>query len=215
MSRDLITIMESRRSVREFSSKPVPRDCIESLLEAAITAPSASNKQPWRFLVIQSSTKKEQLVKVIEEATERVRSSIPEDFQGAFASYGDYFTRFRGAPVVVVVLYRSLTLLSNMLGEGLSEDDRKAIGDMEHRSGLVSASLAIQNLLLMAHEKGLGASGMTGPLIAQSALRSLLKVSPSWNIAAFIPLGFPAEEPSPKPRKGIDKIVKWIVDDPS
>ncbi|MDF1666454.1 MAG: nitroreductase family protein, partial [Planctomycetota bacterium] len=210
MKESLRSIMESRRSVRSFASKPVPKELVTELLEAAVTAPSASNKQPWRFLVLQSQSLKDQLAETIREASLRVEQSIDEDFKGVFANYGDYFTRFQGAPLVIVVLYRSLTLLSNMIGENLGEDDRRAIEVMEERSGLVSASLAIQNLLLMAHEKGLGASGMTGPLIANSAIRDMLKVSQSWSIAAFIPLGFPAEDPKPKGRKSLDKIVKWL-----
>lgn len=211
MKDELWSIMESRRSVREFSSEPVPRELIKELLEAAVLAPSASNKQPWRFLVIESQSLKDQLVEVIEEATKRVERSVDEDFKGVFANYGNYFTRFQSAPVVIVVLYRSLTLLSNLTGDSLAEEDRNAIQIMEERSGLVSSSLALQNLLLMAHSKGLGASGMTGPLIAREAIRLVLKVAPSWSIAAFVPLGFPAEDPSPKGRKGIDKIVKWMA----
>ena len=206
----LYSLMHSRRSVREFQSKMLPTEMIEALLEAAVTAPSASNKQPWRFLVIRSSSLKENLATNIEEAVKRVEQSLDEDFKGVFASYGNYFTRFRGAPVVIVALYRSLTLLSNMLTDSISDEDRAAIEVMEERSGLVSTSLAIQNLLLMAHEMGLGASGMTGPLLAQSELRDSLSISPSWSIAAFIPVGFPAEEPVAKPRKSIDKIVKWL-----
>ncbi len=58
--------------------------------------------------------------------------------------------------------------------------------------------------------RGGGASGMTGPLIADAALRELLAVPESWGIAALAPVGFPDEEPKPVPRKGLDAVVRWI-----
>ena len=60
---------------------------------------------------------------------------------------------------------------------------------MEHTSGVVSTALAVENLLLTAHALGLGASGMTGPLLATDQLAELLHVPPSWHFVAVIPVG--------------------------
>jgi nitroreductase len=81
---------------------------------------------------------------------------------------------------------------------------------MEASSGLIGTSLALQNLLLVAHELGLGASGMTGPLVARRELRALLEVPDSWEIAALVPLGYPDESPPPTERKSAEKVTRWL-----
>ncbi|MHC4201817.1 MAG: nitroreductase family protein, partial [Planctomycetota bacterium] len=139
-----------------------------------------------------------------------VAHHIEPAWQASFRTYGDYFTRFEEAPAVIVPLSRSLTLLSNMVDQKLPGGDRERILALEARSGLIGTSLAIQNLLLMAHSLGLGASCMTGPLIAVDCIRRILDVPDSWQVVAMIPVGFPAEEPSPTERRPVDKVARWI-----
>ncbi len=203
-------LMASRRSVRKFRPQRLPREVIEQLIAAAVTAPSASNKQPWRFLAIVDPAVKGRMAASIRAAVDRVAAQIAPGFEESFRNYGDYFTRFESAPAVIVPLFRPLTLLSHMVADGVDARQLADIEVMEHNSGLVSVSLAMQNLLLMAHELGLGASGMTGPLIARTELKSLLEVPPSWDIAAVIPVGYPDESPAPKSRKPAAQVIRWI-----
>ena len=202
--------MKSRRSIRRFKSARPGREVIEQLIEAAVTAPSASNKQPWRFFIVTNESIQRRLVESIQAAVDRVAGHVEPRFEEAFRAYGDYFTRFENAPVLIVPLCRPMNLLTRMVDEKLAPSDRAAILNMEERSGVVSTSLAFQNILLRAHELGLGASGMTGPLIAGDDLREILSVPDSWEIVAFIPVGFPDEQPVPQPRKPIDAVVKWL-----
>ena len=57
---DFYRQMSSRRSVRHFSSKPVPRECIELAIRTAATAPSGANRQPWRFVAVSDDGIKQQ-----------------------------------------------------------------------------------------------------------------------------------------------------------
>ncbi|MHC4501873.1 MAG: nitroreductase family protein [Planctomycetota bacterium] len=202
--------MRSRRSVRRFKPDRPDRATILKLIEAAITAPSAGNRQPWRFLILTNRESIERLAGSVREAVDRVAHHIEPAWQASFRTYGDYFTRFEEAPAVIVPLSRSLTLLSNMVDQKLPGGDRERILALEARSGLIGTSLAIQNLLLMAHSLGLGASCMTGPLIAVDCIRRILDVPDSWQVVAMIPVGFPAEEPSPTERRPVDKVARWI-----
>lgn len=203
-------LMKSRRSVRQFRPDAPSRAEIERLIEAAVTAPSASNKQPWRFIVIADRKKIAELAGSVRDAVARIALHVEPASQEAFRNYGDYFTRFEQAPVVIAALYRSLTVLSNLVDAGTPAGDRERIRLMEERSGLVGVSMALQNLLLMAHETGLGASGMTGPLVASDRLRTALEVPPSWEIAALVPVGYPAEQPAPTDRKPAMRVTTWI-----
>src|SRR5215471_9807080 len=58
---DLATLLKSRRSVRQYQARPVPRELIEQVLEAARWAPSPHGRQPWRFVVLTRQAVKEQL----------------------------------------------------------------------------------------------------------------------------------------------------------
>jgi nitroreductase len=146
----------------------------------------------------------------VRTAVERIAGAVEPAFEPSFRAYGDYFTRFDHAPVVIVAAHRALTILSNLTGERLTGEDRERIARMERDSGLIGTSLALQNLLLAAHAAGLGASGMTGPLVAADALRAIVGVPPSWEIAALVPLGYPDEAPAPTSRKRVDQIAHWI-----
>jgi nitroreductase len=207
----LLELMQSRRSIRKFLPKLPERAILEKLIEAAVSAPSASNKQPWRFLIVLNPDIKARMAAAVRDAVDRVAAHIEPQFEAGFRAYGDYFTRFETAPVVIVPLYRPLTLLSSMVGPDLLPNDRRNVICMEEQSGLVSASLAVENLLLAAHEMGLGASGLTGPLIAADELREILSVPSGWNIVALIALGYPDEQPVSPGRKVPSAVTKWII----
>lgn len=207
----ILELMQSRRSIRRFRPELPDRASLERLIEAAVTAPSASNKQPWRFLIVTNAEVKTRMATAVRNAVERVANHIDPLFESGFRAYGDYFTRFENAPVVIVPIYRALTLLSNMVKPGLSEADQRNIACMERQSGIVSTSLAMENLLLMAHELGLGASGLTGPLIAMDDLCSILSVPGGWDIVALIAVGFPDEQPEATSRKSSAEVIRWIA----
>jgi nitroreductase len=208
--KELDALFRSRRSIRRFRMEMPPRELIESLIDAAITAPSASNKQPWRFLVVTNRERIDAMAAGVREAVDRIARAIDPAFEDSFRAYGDYFTRFENAPVVIATLYRPLTVLSHLTTACIEAADAGRIRTMECNSGLMGTAMAIENLLLAAHAAGLGASGMTGPLVAADLLRELLNVPPSWEIAALVPIGYPDETPAPTQRKPAEKVTQWI-----
>ena len=60
---DVFEAIQKRRSIRAYDSKPVPKAVLEKILESARLAPSASNLQPWHFLVVTDTRKREKLAK--------------------------------------------------------------------------------------------------------------------------------------------------------
>ena len=203
-------LMGARRSVRRFRPELPDKAVIESVLASAVTAPSASNKQPWRFLVVKNRETIAGLAAAVRAAVDRVALAVEPEFEPSFRAYGDYFTRFEHAPLVIVPIYRPLTILSNLTGPRLGADDRERVQTMERDSGLIGTSLALQNLLLAAHAAGLGASGMTGPLVAADVIREILRVPASWHIVALVPVGYADEAPAPTTRKSALQVTEWI-----
>lgn len=208
-------LMASRRSVRRFREEAPDRETLSALVQAAITAPSASNQQPWRFLAVTGPKKIAALALAVRSAVARLAPHVAASFRPTLTGYAESFTRFGGAPVVLVVLYRPTAVLSRLVDDALPAEDRALLDALEHGSALTSASLALGQLLLAAHARGLGACCMTGPLLAEREVRALLSISPSWQVAAFVPLGFPAEEPAPTPRKPVELVLRFVQDEDS
>lgn len=203
-------LLKTRRSVRRYSARVPSRQDIEKCIEMAVTAPSASNKQPWRFFIVDDRQLIDRMAGEVEAGKRRISAAVDPDFRTAFDNYGEYFSRFVNAPVVIAPAFRELTLLSNMVSSGLPSGQLDEIAEMERNSGIISASLAVQNLLLYAHSIGLGASCMTGPLIAGKRLAQLLGIPESWRLLCIIPIGYPDEDPEVKPRKETEKVIRWV-----
>jgi nitroreductase len=130
-------------------------------------------------------------------------------------AYGRYFVRFIDAPVVIAPFFKPMTTLSHLLMSGAPDSAHSdliaRIANLERLSGVVSTSLAIQNLLLAAHAGGLGASCMTGPLIAAPEISAQLEMAGDWRLACLIACGVPDEIPSQPTRKSVSAVTRWFV----
>lgn len=209
-SERLSALMHDRRSVRAYRSDPVPDALIEALLTDAISAPSPSNQQPWRFVVVSARGTIAAMAEAVRAATARIADAVTEEGRESFVAYGDYFVRFEHAPIVIVAIYRGRAVLQRLVDERLSAADHVKIVAMERDSALAATAMAVQNLLLSAHARGLGASAMTGPLVAADVLLSLLSLPAGWGIAALVPIGFPDEIPRRTERKDLSAVVRWV-----
>ncbi|MBI3894032.1 MAG: nitroreductase family protein, partial [Candidatus Wallbacteria bacterium] len=119
----LLELMRARRSVRRFKPQAPDRATLERLFEAAVAAPSASNQQPWRFFVVRDRALIERLAAAVRESVARIAVAVRPSLEASFRAYGDYFTRFEGAPVVVAALFRGLPLLTQMVDDRLTAED--------------------------------------------------------------------------------------------
>jgi nitroreductase len=121
-----IDLVRKRRSIRRFLPRPVPREKILSCLEAARLAPSASNAQPWRFIVVDEPGLKSALCR--------------EAFSGLYSA-----SRFASqAPVVLVVLAR-VDLITHRIAPRIQGT----------RYYLIDVGIAVEHFILQAEEIGL------------------------------------------------------------
>ncbi len=181
---ELLQFLRDRRSVRHFEARALPPACIEKLLEAATWAPSAHNRQPWRFVVVQAASTKERLAR---EMGARLRQDLqadglPDELIEADVqrSYG----RITSAPLLILLCMS----LSDM--DVYTDDQRNS---HEATMALQSAAMAGQNLLLMAAGLGLGACWICAPLFCQDLVASVLDLPADWRPQGMITLGYPAQ----------------------
>jgi nitroreductase len=195
----LISLVRERRNIRRFRAEPLPEGTLDRLLEAARWAPSASNRQPFRFMAIEAGDTRRQMATLVREAVAEALDKMDERERGPAAAYAEDFVRFEPAPLVLAVTFRA----RNALAERLA---LPADGDM---GAVSSASAAVMNLLLAAHALGLGACWMTGPLVAAPKLEAVLGVPTGWRLSALVPVGVPDETPvAPARRTAAQLLVR-------
>jgi nitroreductase len=105
-AREFYEEIKRRRTVREFTSEPVPIDVIENAIRAAGTAPSGANQQPWHFSVIQSGDKKKAIREAAEhEEREFYAGRAPQEWLAALAPLGtdEHKPFLQEAPVLIAV----------------------------------------------------------------------------------------------------------------
>lgn len=208
----LYDLMRKRRSIRRFKNRVPSREQLEQIIAAAITAPSASNKQPWKFLLVSNRLMIDQAAALVEQEIERLTPLLSATLRRGFSEYAGNFTAFAGAPTLIIPIYRVFPLLSQLFAEARAEEEATA-RKLEGDSALISVACAIQNMLLVIEEMGLGACCMTGPLLAANSLAGLFRVPAGWEIAAVIPLGYPDETPALTTRKALELNIKWFPEE--
>jgi F420 biosynthesis protein FbiB-like protein len=197
---NLHQLLRSRRSIRRFTAEPVPVPIIEDILTTATHAPSAHNRQPWRFYVITSLAAKHCLAEALAAdfrrdltadgvAPERISTQIER-------SHG----RITSAPLVII-LSMDLSDMDSYL------DKRRA--QAERDMALQSVAAAGTFLLLAAHARGLGGSWVCSPLFAPAAVRKVLDLPDAWEPQAMFLLGYPDEQPREKQLRPLAEVARF------
>jgi F420 biosynthesis protein FbiB-like protein len=181
----LFDIIQGRRSIRRYEDRLVDRDVLERLLEAARWAPSAHNRQPWRFAVIINVARRERLAHAMGQRfrVDLARDGMPETQIERQVQRS--YERITRAPVVIL-------LCLSMLDMDQYPDERRQ--SAERVMAMQSVSLAAQNLLLAAHAEGLGACWMCAPLFCPAEVRTELELPDDWEPQALFTIGYPAEQ---------------------
>ncbi len=193
-----IDAIRNRRSIRKYTSQVISSDIIKDLLDAAIYAPSAHNAQPWRFIVLSDLSRKRIFAQVMAKSW---MQDLQKDGFTKDVSTGKMkvsIDRFANVPVLI------LACLTMQDMNQYSDNERR---QFEHDLAVQSLSAAIQNILLAAHDKGLGACWYCAPIFCKTAIRTLLKLPDDIDPQALITVGYPAETPNIPRRKPLENIA--------
>lgn len=184
---NVIEAIRSRRSVKSFTDRPVPREELERLVGAAVLAPNHRMTEPWRFLVLGEEAK---------SAYGRVlggrKARKVEDEDAARMVREKVSREMRSVPAMVVVTMR--------------EDDDPEIREEDYASCL----MGVQNMCLAAVELGLGTHIKSGGVMNDPALRAAWGVEDGRTVVAIVFVGEPAEVPSGKERTPAGERTRWL-----
>jgi F420 biosynthesis protein FbiB-like protein len=179
----------------------VPDSVIERILTTAIYAPSAHNRQPWRFVIVHDKTVRARLASDMAQDFERDlrRDGVTEEKIAAQVRRSK--ERILSAPVAI--------LLCIDMGEMDSyPDERRQLA--ERTMAIQSAAAASLQLLLAAHAEGLGGVWVCSPLFAQETIQKTLNLSPSWEPQGMFFIGYPGANPDVRERKDIESISLYL-----
>lgn len=192
-------LIQGRRSIRRYQDRPVARALIEQILTAATWAPSAHNRQPWRFCVVTEEATKQRLSQHMAEQWRRDLGGDGADHSFIEKRIAISHARLTGAAALIIASV-------SMEEMDVYPDAKRA--DAEWIMAVQSTALACQNLLLAAHHVGLGACWMCAPLFVPDLVRNVLELPSAWHPQALITLGYPAETKE-KDRVSLEQRVVW------
>jgi len=193
---DVMSNINSRRSVRGYTDQPLDREQITMLLECGVRAPNGCNTQPWRFVVI---TDREVMDRYSGRAKSLFSMHLEKQMQGDPPGMDNLRNLkrmmddpandiFHGAPCLILIFC--------------------APGAMTPAQ---DSALCAQNMMLAAHSMGLGSLwvGFASPLGQDPETRRELGVPEDHTLQAQLVFGHPAKDLGPTPRKE-PVVLKWI-----
>ncbi len=195
---DLATLLRSRRSVRKYQSRPVAREQLEQILEAARWAPSPHGRQPWRFAVL---TRQEPKMQLAERMGANWRSNLEMDGQAS------EIVNIRLEKSMQRILTAPALIIPCLYLEDMDRyPDEKRQAD-ETTMAVQSLGAAIQNMLLMAYDLGLDSGWMCAPLFCPEVVCAALNLDEHLIPHALITIGYAAADPQRRERLPLDQLI--------
>ena len=196
--------MARRRTVREFSDRPVPRDIIETALKAAGTAPSGANLQPWHFVVVSDAETRKRIREAAEaEEREFYEHRASPEWLAALEPLGTDSNKpfLETAPYLIAVFLQKY---------GRLEDGRK----VKHYYPTESTGLATGLLITALHQAGLAT--LTHTPSPMKFLNEILGRPVSERPFLLLVVGYPAAD-ARVPDIGRKKLTEFttFIDEPS
>lgn len=215
---DIMSAINERSSTRCFTDAPVPREIIERLLESACNAPSASNQQPWNFIVVGGQN----------------RDRLVEALVSAQQSRGKHYDPSRGKTMPAVYVERSRKLIKSLRSH-LEAINVQAVSFLEEGScslygapvlilvamekshmpfQLIDIGCAVENLCLAAHAGGLGTCIIGMILMFGDVIREQLALPEDLEAMVGVALGYPdrtsAINQFRAPKEEPVSLTRWI-----
>jgi nitroreductase len=181
-SEEFLQHMQQRRTIRSFSPEPIDLQLVENAIQAAATAPSGANQQPWRFVLVTDPAIKTQIRQAAEaEEKENYERRFPEEWLNALEPFGtDWHKEFLEVAPALIVMFS--------IDYGIDE----AGGKRKHYYVQESVGIAAGMLLTALHWAGLAT--LTHTPSPMGFLRTILDRPPNERPYLVIPVGYPVED---------------------
>ena len=191
--------IENRRSIRKFRSQKIEREIIDNILKAGIDAPSAKNRQPWKFVVLEGNAKK-QFSEIMKQGIQEERSRQLLPNSSKYLAAANHTAQIIDQAPVLLLIY-------NPQGKSLYED-LSIENKIYERADIQSVGAAIQNIILEATSLGIGSLWICDIYFAYDRLSKYHKEY--GELLAAVALGYPDENPTKRPRNAFKDVVSYL-----
>ena len=197
---DFQSVLEKRRSIRKFDTRPIPKEIVEAILEAGRRAPSGSNIQPWRYVVIEDAAMRK-----------RLKEASPLSFFGEApllilaCSDREAVKKLpeRGAELTAAGAFEDITMDAAKV-EKLRE--QRAKDEVEKASYAVyNTAISVTHMDLAAVSRGLGTCWIG--MFDKEKVREILGLDERYGIVCFLQIGYALQDPPPRPRLSLDDTI--------
>lgn len=195
----MIKAIDDRRSIRKYTPEEIPQEIIEEMIYAATLAPSAKNRQPWKFIVFNGAAKDE-LVQVMRQGIENEKEThaLMPEWAFAIPDAENTVRVMDEAPCLIVVLN------TNGKTPFTAIDNEKRIVEI---CDSLSIGAAIENMILAATEHDLGTLWIANTCFAYDDIVEYLNTEDQ--LIGIVAVGHSAEAPAKRPRKRMTRIVEY------
>ena len=189
---ELRDAIEKRVSTREYSIEKVDKKIVEELLDCARLAPSAANRQPWHFLVLEGKTKNK-IAKILLEQYQKEKKV--EDIANPTKEY--FPTKSLVNSIRIITEVPILVLVF-----------RKDIADWLEGDYL-SIGCAVEHICLRATDLGLGTLWIRDVIYMRKDISKLLEKE-DMELVTGISIGYSTEYPYERKKKALKEIMEWV-----
>ena len=186
MTTNVLETLRARRSIRQFSPREITREEIESMLDAAVTAPNHRLTQPWRFYVLGPQARHAYGLALGNRKAKKI-----EDATAADTMRNNVANEHMALPLMIAV--------------AMVEDPSQEIREED----LAATNMAVQNISLAAVHLGLGTHIKTGAIMNDPAARAALTIPDNQRVIAVINVGEPSVVPPGKERVSARSLTTW------
>jgi nitroreductase len=183
---ELLDAIHARQSTPRVLPDPVPHALVERLLDAAVQAPNHHRNRPWRFVVLNGQARQ----RLGEVMAQSLLKRQPETSPAVLEAESKRPLR---APLLIAV--------------GIDKPDQPKILEIEN---ICAGAAAVENLLLAAHDLGLGAMWRTGAAALDPEVKAFLGFSPDQHLIAIVYIGYPEGPHSQIERPSFTDRVTWL-----
>ena len=204
---ELMEAIRDRRSIRKFLPDPVDGSELQEIVRAGTLAPNAENDQMWRFVAVTNKSIIKKIGEIVSARVDAIDQACKALGYDQYSNHRYFLVFFQDAPAIITAFCRP----------SINAND-KALDALNMRLNLPqpicpvqqSMGAALQNISLAAHAKGYGTTWMYAPVLAYREIGELLSVPEPWVLTALLPIGKPAQQPKPRPRKPIEEVFSLI-----
>lgn len=184
---ELIETIINRRSIRKYKDIDVSKEIIEDLIKYASFAPSAKNRQPWKFVIVKDEIKNK-ITEIMLQQQKKSKVSLERKIYNSNSSVIKTANIIKEAPILILVF--------NPI------EDSWPIGDT------LSIGAAIEHICLRAIDLGLGTLWIRDIVYTKKEIANLVGKD-DMDLICAIAIGYPDEKPNQRPRKDLNEILEW------